>query len=204
MESNMSQGWRRALVWVVAWTCAASTSALVGCASSQKQDDEKQDTQQQVEAAPLWYEAVPAKQTSADGEMDRVAAMDTLLHTDTFADEQVGYEQAVSRQVEAFRVLLEQPDAAEAFASLLERGGTAGQLYALCGLYVTDRERFDKASPQYIKSDQFVRRAAGGLVWTSPVADVVGRSQLDGSGRDIVGGGYPRAFAGWGRMVEAN
>lgn len=198
MYGETSQGWRG--FSVVAWVATAA-AVCAGCAGTEKKDGDE------AQATP-WYETVTAgsaqPSSTAAKAMDRTAALSELLGTETFADEFVGYEQVTSRQVEAFRVLLDQPDAAEVFTELLERGSTAGQLYALCGLYLTDREQFEAALPSYLESEQSVRRAAGGLVWTSPVAEVVGRSRLDQAGRDIVSGAYPRAFAGWGQMAGVN
>jgi hypothetical protein len=43
------------------------------------------------------------------------------------------------RQVQAFNVILDQPDAADRFRRLARRGQSVGRLYALCGLLVVAR-----------------------------------------------------------------
>src|SRR5690349_2200251 len=58
--------------------------------------------------------------------LSREDAFRILLSTETFADAYVGYAGTKSTQVDAFQVLLKQPDAVVVFEDLLHRGQTAG------------------------------------------------------------------------------
>jgi hypothetical protein len=69
-------------------------------------------------------------------------AYDTLIVADRFESSRVGASGAMPNSVRSLRTLLTEKHAAVAFRSLLTRATLAGQLYALCGLYIVDHERF--------------------------------------------------------------
>ena len=124
-----------------------------------------------------------------DRPLSRERAFEILLKTDTFANVGVGYFWRLSTQVEAFRIILGQPDAAEAFHDLLARGRLAGQLYALCGLYLTDRAAFNAEVATYVQSSQQVKYSSGCVTSPRPVASLVKEFHM-------ISGGYPRRFEG--------
>ena len=68
----------------------------------------------------------------------------------------VGYAGTMSPEVEAWRVLLAQPDASDAFRRLFERGTLVGQFYALCGLHLIDRPEYNRLAPAYFQQDDGV------------------------------------------------
>lgn len=63
--------------------------------------------------------------------------------------------------------------ATEAFKVLLERGRLAGQLYALAGLFFTDRTYFDSVIEQYAESRRRVTTFFGCIMSETPVVEIV-------------------------------
>jgi hypothetical protein len=172
-----------------------------------------------------WYATTPPTPYKDDDDQrdadrptiaaDRVAAFAFLLSTGEFACPHVGEANPeVSTQVLAFQTILRQPDAAQAFAALLRRASLPGQLYALCGLYLTDRDTLDRVAPAYFDDQRVVGVAQDCMTYSTPTRLVVrnpapvtvllatGQSLEDWQDKhpggfqfDIVGGGYPNWFA---------
>jgi len=69
---------------------------------------------------------------------DRMTAYRGLLAARLFTDDWIGGG-VLSPHAKAFRTLLAEPEAPAVFRDLLARGSPSGQLYALCGLWLTDR-----------------------------------------------------------------
>ena len=149
--------------------------------------------------------------------LSRAAAVAVLETTDVFADTAVGFDGGPSPQACAFAALLRESDAGALFRSLLTRSGTAGQLYALCGLYLTDPPAFTKEVEAFRTRDDEVRTLFGCIGGRRRVRDVVEHSgpravrlsspketlqawvKRDPEGGrsfflDIYGGGYPATF----------
>ena len=97
--------------------------------------------------------------------------MKHLLETRTFGD-RGGFGNGIVAPTRAFAVLLAEPDAAAAFGELLKRGRLAGQLYALCGLYLTNRPLFDRNMPRFQNRNGEVRRFYGCLLLAQPVGEI--------------------------------
>jgi hypothetical protein len=115
--------------------------------------------------------------------------MEILLRTDWFCSGGIGYGLTTPNQCYALKTLLAQPDAPAAFESLLRRGGPAGQLYGLCGLYLVDRTRFDMRVKPYLTRATVVGYLNG------CVGDGVPMSRLvAGDNFNIVNGDWPNAF----------
>ncbi|MEO0858598.1 MAG: hypothetical protein AAFY55_17270 [Bacteroidota bacterium] len=104
---------------------------------------------------------------------DPRAAFALLLNTRTFASSHVGFAGMPSEQYEAFNTLLRRPDAPEVFRALLRRAYPAGQLYALSGLYLTDRTAFDSVVGDYEASQDSVSTQMGCVGDLTPVAEIV-------------------------------
>jgi hypothetical protein len=98
---------------------------------------------------PVAQEA-PEKQYARP--LSRSDAFAILLNSNEFAEECVGYAGSRSLQVEAWQVLLHQPDAAAVFDDLTRRGTPAGQLYGLCGLWLADRSRYAESEKPVLAS----------------------------------------------------
>jgi len=105
--------------------------------------------------------------------MDTAKAYNVLLHTDTFYGPAVGAAGIVPETVFAFLSLLQTSEAKERFSSLLEEGTLAGQLYALCGLYIIDHEFFKEAVEQYRHLDSEVRTMFGCIASHCKVAELI-------------------------------
>ena len=82
---------------------------------------------------------------SEEGEL----AYQKLLKTTTFKDRASDYKGNVYEDVQAFRVIMGQESADQAFKQLIKTATLPGQLYALCGLYFTDPNYFSFVSKQY-------------------------------------------------------
>src|SRR5688572_24080014 len=87
----------------------------------------------------------------------REEAIRVLETAETFAGPSVGIAGRTSDQACAFAVLVDEPDAADIFRGLLTRARVAGQLYALCGLYLTDASGFARAVEPYRRRPDHVR-----------------------------------------------
>ena len=104
---------------------------------------------------------------------DPEAAFALLLNTRTFASSHVDFSGSPSEQYEAFNTLLRRADAPEVFSALLRRAYPAGQLYALSGLYLTDRGVFDIVAGSYESSQDSVYTQMGCVGDITPVAEIV-------------------------------
>lgn len=141
-------------------------------------------------------------------------AYQVLVNTEVFADIAVSYHGETPPEIFAFRMILEEPGASGIFKSLLKEGYLAGQLYGLCGLYLTDREKFNSVVDSYRVNKQTVMTFHGCIISDMTVSEIVdfplpngirlkaGQSleqwyeeNPQGGRLDIVGGGYPHRFA---------
>ena len=91
------------------------------------------------------------------------AAYRLLAKTDFFGTQYASYVGITSEEAKAFAVLYEEPAEVrdEAFERLLERAALAGQLYALSGLYLTDRSPYEAVAPRYRRNRHEVQTASG-------------------------------------------
>src|SRR5262245_57652348 len=89
------------------------------------------------------------------------AALDELARATEFQNEAVGYEKAMSPNVRAFRIILQQQDATAMFAELLQRGTVVGRLYALCGLYLKDPQQYRRGLAAFKPSGEDVPFSIG-------------------------------------------
>lgn len=127
---------------------------------------------------------------SKEGEL----AYQKLLKTTTFKIHASDYEGNVYEDVQAFRVIMAEESADQAFKQLIKTATLPGQLYALCGLYFTDPNHFSFLSKQYKDSSKAV--VCNGvnecMSSTTDVSLLVGRPPF--TQRTIVDGHYPYLF----------
>ena len=76
------------------------------------------------------------------------------------------------RQVQAFNVVFEQPDAAARFRVIAESGSAAGRLYALAGLLMLDRAAANRVTSALGADAQVVRVFDSDTAYEKPVRDV--------------------------------
>ena len=117
------------------------------------------------------YEAVPRQELKASKTVRRAYVV--LLDTDTFEGPFVGFGGAPSRLVCAYEKILQSRDAIPVFKQLLAEATLAGQVYALCGLYVTDRNLYEQKVLDYLKSAEQVSVQYGCEGRLEPVATFV-------------------------------
>lgn len=110
-----------------------------------------------------------AKKLSPEGQK----AYENLLKAARFKQGAVGYAGTMSPYVESFNVILKEKAADEAFKALLNEATTAGKLYALCGLYFTDYETFQKETGKYAKSEESVEAMSGCMIFSEKIANLV-------------------------------
>lgn len=85
------------------------------------------------------------------------------------------------RQVQAFNVLFEQPDAVSRFQHLAEIASPAGRLYALAGLQLLDRPAATRLERMLAEDSKRIVVFDSDVVWEKPVrelADIVERRDM--------------------------
>ena len=141
------------------------------------------------------------------------AAAYALVKAERFETGSVGYAGTPSSYISNFNTIAREKEAAAIFKYIFDKGSTAGKLYALNGLYLTDREAFDRSAVILKKSDAIVQVLNGCLMWDESVAKIVesdaanvaiiepGKTMKDfwetnaGAHQiDIAHGGYPATF----------
>lgn len=108
-----------------------------------------------------------------------------LKSTNEFAGTAVGYAGSVPPQVPAFQKILNHPDANKLFATLQISATLEGQTYAICGLYLTDKNRFDQVIGRYQNNQNEITTFFGCIMSEQPVSDLV---------PDIINGNWPESF----------
>lgn len=96
-----------------------------------------------------------------------------LAKVNAFAFGGVGYVGATSKGELAFRKVLASPGAREAFLSCVQSGTPAARCYALEGLRLLDRKRFEEEAARLSSSKDPVQTAAGCLIQKLPLGEVV-------------------------------
>lgn len=142
------------------------------------------------------------------------AAVYALLKAERFETGFTGFAGSPSAYIKNFQTILREPDAAELFKYLFGEATTAGKLYAVSGLYLTDQEAFRKAAESLKTSIEMVPMLEGCLMVYLPAGKIVesdaenvaiiepGKTMKDfrasNAGAhviDIAHGGYPATFA---------
>lgn len=142
------------------------------------------------------------------------AAYYALAKAERFETGFVGFAGSPSSYIENYNTITKEPAAADMFAMLFDNATTAGKLYALSGLYLTDRDAFPKAADVMKKSDEMVEVLNGCLMSDEKAAKFVesdaenvaiirpGQTMKEfwatnagGFELDIAHGGYPATFA---------
>lgn len=78
------------------------------------------------------------------------------------------------RQVQAFNVLFEQPDAVARFQHLAEAASSAGKLYALAGLQLLDRPAASRLRRTLAEESRKIVVFDSDVVWQKPVGELAG------------------------------
>jgi hypothetical protein len=106
------------------------------------------------------------------------AAFDCLRASRRFTDGAIDYGGDVPREVIALRILWREDAARDAFELLLDHAAEGGQLFALCGLYYTDAERFEQEVALRRESSALIRFQSGcSILEDQPVGELVLRTQ---------------------------
>jgi hypothetical protein len=106
---------------------------------------------------------------SAEGK----TAVRELVEAERFETGFVGFAGSPSSYINRFNTVLRETEAARLFKYIFDEGSTAGKLYALSGLYLTDREEFNRAADIMKKSGQTVQVLNGCLISDESVAKIV-------------------------------
>jgi len=157
-----------------------------------------------------------------NGVMEASQASEILRTADCFMASRVGPAGLVPESAHAFLALLRTPEAHKTFKNLLSKATLPGQLYALCGIYITDHQAFEGLAEPYTHLEDEVPTLAGCIGNRQRVCDLVDSKspralRLDyptqtfaewyqrhrgehklGWEVDIVGGGYPAEFLSLG------
>jgi hypothetical protein len=100
--------------------------------------------------------------------------------TDVFKDSRVGYAGETPKEVHEFRCILKQPDASKIFSELLSQSRLPGKLYALSGLYLTDRHNFENVVRAHEKNKSEVTAMFGCIVMSIEFAALLKQIQTEG------------------------
>jgi hypothetical protein len=110
----------------------------------------------------------------------REQAYEAILKAHFFTSGGVGYAGTAPCALKGLLRLSQEPDAANAFADLTRRADLPGQMYALCGLFLTDEAHFDRAFKPYLNDQRDVAVMQGCVGTRMVVANLV-RNIADGS-----------------------
>ena len=100
-------------------------------------------------------------------------AYHTLLVARRFENKTIGYAGDPSKLVEAYNILLKEESGAEAFKALLSKATAAGQLYALCGLYITDSSFFYWSVYRFKQSKDIVDTLSDCIGFGRPISALI-------------------------------
>jgi hypothetical protein len=132
---------------------------------------------------PPDYERPDYTDTLPVGRINLAQAKTILLKTKTFADASVGFVGSPSRQVQAFNIVLDQPDPIPILEELSRDARWAGRLYALCGFQILDRARFERLARVLRASDATVRTFGGCIMSANWVREIVTHLDEERTGR---------------------
>ena len=96
-----------------------------------------------------------------------------LAESDRFTGMSEGFAATIPVEVLAFAQVLESPKADAVFEDLFHRGTPTGQLWALCGLYHTDRPRFESLLARYRDRGEQVAFTQGCVTTHMPIARII-------------------------------
>ena len=184
-----------------------------------------------TEPAPSGPAGAPVLENEPELELSPLAceAYARLRAAERFTDDGIYDDGITPNEVRALRILWQEPSADLAFARLEREATLAGRLFALCGLYFSDRDRFDARIEEYRGSTEQVFFQTGCIGFRDqPVAELIESShagvvRLTGNENvcdwlaaqgnpkgtkggyryDILGGGYPNLFrsgGGWTKL----
>ncbi|MBC7798967.1 MAG: hypothetical protein H7Z37_19015 [Pyrinomonadaceae bacterium] len=129
-------------------------------------------------------------------------AYQLLLTATEFQESAVGYAGSPSDGFLAFYEISKEKSADAAFKSLLEKSETAGQLYALIGLYKTDNAFFRQAVENYRGSKKTIQVFSGCTKIPFEVGEIVDSKGKAGGSLDILSGAYTTHFLERGEQIE--
>ncbi|NNE66725.1 MAG: hypothetical protein HKN33_09160 [Pyrinomonadaceae bacterium] len=139
-----------------------------------------------------------------------------------FEDAKIGYAGVLSEYARSLEILLNEDGAV--LKSLLENGTLTGKLYALCGLFYTDKAFFDSKLPDFRDSSKIVGMTSGCEIYDESVPAIVESSAKNvaviaphetlekylagNAGQsynvDIANGGYPATFRHFAKQELEN
>lgn len=98
-----------------------------------------------------------------------------LAKSTFFGAYNAGFVPTPSAESAAFVSIYDEPEEARAsaFERLVKEGTTAGRLYGLSGLYLTDRPRFEKLAASFRNSGEEVESAGGCVLFQARVSELV-------------------------------
>jgi hypothetical protein len=126
---------------------------------------------------------------------DTESAFAFLLETDCFSDILVGIEGNVSIEFRAFQKIIQSENSVNHFTMLQQQAKLPGQLYALCGIFLSDSSRFNDVISMYNNIDDSITTQSGCVLYTTPVDSII---------KYIRNGTIPKQFSqfAYGRNIE--
>lgn len=114
-------------------------------------------------------------QAHATDVVDLKAAIVLIREMSVISGAGTGSPGPILDSIHAFRRLVKTKDAGEIFSNLLKEATPEGQLYALCGLFFTDKDAFKSALATYENSEQKLSRHEGCITFTETVGELTHR-----------------------------
>lgn len=125
-------------------------------------------------AAVIWLCCVAGSAGAAeDCESFRLAGYKALHVVSSLSTPEVGFGHPAPLPVLELICILRRPDAADVLVELTEEAAKAGQLFALTGLYLADRKRFQQLAPRFATDKSTITFVDGELISERTVADIV-------------------------------
>ena len=135
----------------------------------------------------------PGSATTGAPVAPRDAAIDVIRIANVFSTGPFGEGAERLHEIDAFAMLIAQPDAPRIFQKLLGEATPSGRAYSLCGLWLTDQPSYVSAAAQLAADGGVVEYYPGGCVgWGVPLNELIEARELRQS--DISSGSVPQAL----------
>ena len=125
---------------------------------------------------------------------DAELAFKTLAASGCFVSHAVGFHGKTPDEALAFRTLMRENLATQAFLHLSSSKNIVAQLYGLSGLFLLDKSAYEIRAKAILENDGDVCTVLGCIISREPVASVIGTG--DAKRWEISGGVWPNALAG--------
>ena len=122
----------------------------------------------------------PSAVVADDCTVSAKGRFELIRKAEIFKDSRVGYSGQTPGEVREFRCILKRPDAEAVFAQLLDESTSSGRLYALCGLFISNRAVFDSVAARYRRDATEVKAQFGCILTSVRFSDALRQIEEEG------------------------